>query len=42
MSQLRDLFVMRLRQSGRTALGVNNSSIDEVHGIDLTNGGNGP
>jgi hypothetical protein len=37
MSQLRDFFVMRLRQSGRKVVGVNNSSIDEVHGIDLTN-----
>jgi hypothetical protein len=42
MSQLRDLFVMLLRQGGRKTVGVNNSSIDEVHGIDLTNGGNGP
>jgi hypothetical protein len=29
---------MRLRQSGKKAAGVNHSGIDEVHGIDLTNG----
>jgi hypothetical protein len=31
MTQLRDFFVMRLRQGGRKAVGVNNSSIDETH-----------
>jgi hypothetical protein len=41
MSQLRDFFVMRLRQSGRKVVGVNNSSIDEAQAIDLTNDGNG-
>jgi hypothetical protein len=41
MSQLRVLFVMRCGRLGGIAIGVNNSSIDEVPAIDLTNDDNG-
>jgi len=41
-SKLRVFLVMLREQPGPMGAGINHSSIDEVHAIDLTNGGDGP